>query len=241
VRVVIADDEPLARERVRSLLGRHPDVTVVAECRDGRHAVAALADPAVDTAFLDIQMPRLDGFEVLAELGRLPAVVFVTAYDQHAVRAFDAHAVDYLLKPIDTERFAVAMDRVRARLASRAVTDAAVDVGGPAVDHLVVRDGARIQRIPIDRIDWLDVTGNYARLHVAGAEHWLRTTLHSLVSRLDPARFVRIHRRVLVHKHRIDALEIGRHGDSIVILRDGTRLRASRAHTPHLRALLRGR
>ena len=228
LRVAIVDDEPLARERIRELLRAHGDIEVVAECADGRAAVAELPARAPDIVFLDIQIPEVDGFGVVEALGtgRLPEIVFVTAFDEYAVRAFEAEALDYLLKPVTAERFEAALARARARL-------------GRYATRFVARDGARLVFVRAQDVDWIDAAGNYARLHAGGRTHLLRETLKSLESRLDPDEFVRVHRSAIVRVERIASLEPWFHGEYVVIMADGTRLTASRSYSARLRSLLR--
>lgn len=246
-RVVIVDDEPLARERIRTLLERHRDVQVVAECGDGEEAVRVLLAERPEVVFLDVQMPELDGFEVLEALpaGERPAVIFVTAYDEHAVRAFEVNAIDYLLKPVEPKRFEGALTRVRERRPA-----GQPEAGLEAVlaelrrtrawpGRLVVRDGSRITFVRTEEIDWIDAAGNYARLHAGKAVHLLREPLKVLEARLDPERFLRVHRSAIVNLERIVSVEPYFHGEYTLTLRDGTRLTSSRTHSGRLRTLLR--
>jgi len=249
IRVAVVDDEPLARERICTLLAAHSDLEIVAQCGDGASALEALTRLAPALVFLDVQMPELDGFGVLEALApeSRPAVVFITAYDEHAVRAFEVNAIDYLLKPVEPRRFEAALARARERLAQPAATrDAALEAvlaelrrvrGQPA--RLVVRDGSRVSFVRVGDIDWIDAAGNYARLHVGGTIHLLREPLKTLESRLDPEQFLRVHRSAIVNLERITAVEPYFHGEYILTLRDGTRLTASRTHSVKLRALLR--
>ena len=220
MKVVIVDDEPLARRGIRARLERLGGVEVVAECASGSAAVRAIRERSPDVVFLDVQMPSLDGFDVVEEVGaeNMPVTIFVTAYDTHAIRAFDASALDYLLKPIDDERFARAVDRARRRLAER----------GARTHRIVVRDRGRAVILEPDDIDWIAAEGDYVRIQSAGRGHLLRETMTSMEKRLDPVRFARIHRSAIVNVARVK--EIRRHGDRdyLVTLRDGTRLRMSR-------------
>lgn len=249
MRVLIVDDEPLVRERIRTLLAAQPDMRVVAECGDGAEAVDAIAVERPDLVLLDIQMPELDGFEVLEALPPdvRPAVVFVTAYDEHAVRAFEVNALDYLLKPIDPRRFEAALARVRERLAQPAGTrDGALDavlaelrrVRGHT-NRLATRHGSRVTFVRVDDIDWIDAAGNYARLHVAGAIHLLREPLKTLETRLDPERFLRVHRSAIVNVERIATVEPYFHGEYILTMKDGAKLTSSRRQSARLRSFLR--
>jgi two-component system, LytTR family, response regulator len=248
-RVVIADDEPLARERIRTLLAAHADMSLVAECADGEETTRVLLAERPDVVFLDVQMPELDGFEVLEALPAelRPSVIFVTAYDEHAVRAFDVNAVDYLLKPVEPRRFEAALAKVRERRTQpQAVSQAALEAvlaelrrtRGHAT-RLVVRDGSRVTFVRTEEIDWIDAAGNYARLHLGRTIHLLREPLKVLATRLDPERFLRVHRSAIVNLERITSVEPYFHGEYTLTLKDGTRLTSSRTHSARLRSLLR--
>jgi two-component system, LytTR family, response regulator len=253
-RVVLADDEPLVRERLRTLLAPHPEFALAAECGDGAAAVEAIGALRPDLVFLDVQMPELDGFEVVEALpeARLPAIVFVTAFDEYAVRAFEVNAVDYLLKPLREERFETALARVAARLARAPEAEAASAADGELralvadlrarqglAERFVVRQGTRLTFVRPEAIDWIDAAGNYVRLHAGGRAHLLRLTLKAVEARLDPDRFVRVHRSAIVNLERIVAVEPWFHGEYVLTLADGARLTASRSHSARLRALLR--
>jgi two-component system LytT family response regulator len=249
IRVVIADDEPLARERIRTLLGPHRDFELIAECGDGEDAVRVLLDQKPELVFLDVQMPELDGFGVIGALppASRPWVVFITAYDEHAVRAFEVNAIDYLLKPVEPKRFEAAIARVRERLAQppadhEAALEAVLTELRRARGHaarLVIRDGSKVTFVRPDEIDWIDASGNYARLHLNGAVRLLREPLKSLETRLDPERFVRVHRSAIVNLERITAVEPYFHGEYVLTLADGSKLTSSRTHSARLRTLLR--
>ena len=246
IRALIVDDEPLARDCVRLALRRETDVEVVAECGDGPAAVVAIRQWSPDLVFLDVQMPGLDGFGVVEAIGpeRMPAVVFVTAYDAHAVEAFRLHAADYLLKPFDDTRFAEALAHVRRHL--RQVRDSALarqlvglldDVRStrapvsPArayATRVLVRQGERLEFLPMDAVDWIETAGNYVRLHAGGRVESVRTTLAALVDQLDPAVFVRIHRTTVVNVTRVRSLHAWYGGDYTATLTDGRELRVSR-------------
>jgi two-component system LytT family response regulator len=235
LRTLVVDDEAPARRRIRRLLAAEPDVTVVGECGDGASAVSAIAASHPDLVFLDVQMPERDGFEVVKMLPAVgPAILFVTAYDQYALRAFDVHAVDYLLKPFSSERFRTALARARERIASR-VPDAAL--AGLAADlrrrpaylaRLPVRTGGRTVFIDLEAVDWLEAADNYVRLHVPRREYLVRETLAALDAQLDPAKFARIHRSVIARIDRIAEVRPTSHGDAEAVLRDGSRLTVSR-------------
>jgi len=239
------DDEPLARERLASLLSAEQDIEVVAQCRDGEEAVAALEQHTPDLVFLDVQMPGLNGFEVLEAVGpeKMPLVVFVTAYDQHALRAFQVRALDYLLKPFDRDRFKDALQRARAHIQR----DETGDLGRrllalvkdlrrdqPKTDRLVVKSGGRLFFLRTDEIDWVQAAGNYVRLHVGSASHLLRETMNAIEGRLDPEKFFRIHRSRMVNMERIQEMQPWLNGEYAVLLRTGTRLTLSRGYREKL-------
>jgi two-component system LytT family response regulator len=240
IAVLVADDEPLARRGVRQLLAPHCDFTVVGEARNGAETLAALDTLSPDLLFLDVQMPEMDGFEVLRARGphRMPAVVFVTAHDQFAVRAFEAHALDYLVKPLHVERFEVALERVRERLRLMEAADLAARLTAlleeRGAERLVVPIATGELVIAVSEIDWIGADDYYARVHVGTKSHLLRESLASLETRLDPRRFARIHRSAIVQIDRIRSI----HNEE-AILRDGTRLPVSRRRRAAIEALLR--
>ena len=244
LRVLIADDEPLARGTIRQLLADQPDVDVHWEASDGRQAVDTVREHRPDLVFLDVQMPALDGFEVVAEVGpeAMPTTVFVTAFDQYAVRAFDVAAVDYLLKPFDDARFYRALDR--ARKAARRHAEAPADLtaqlrtllaaqtpeaSGGTLDRLLVREGKRLAVLRTEAIDWAEADGDYVALHVGSRKHLVRETLTKLEAQLGP-RFVRVHRSAVVNLDRVRDLRPTASGDCTVSLFDGTEVRASRRY-----------
>ncbi len=248
-RALIVDDEPLARERLRTLLASETDFRIVAECADGETAVAAIEESRPDVVFLDVQMPELDGFEVLDALGEgtPPLIVFVTAYEEYALRAFEASALDYLLKPFDRARFRRTIERVRARLAEPAAA-APADVRALLArlgeaharpKRFVVREGSRLVFVPVETIDHIESAGNYVRLHTGGASHLYRATLAELERRLDPDVFVRVHRSAIVNIERVRKAEPFFHGEYILTLADGTRVTSTRTYGARLRELLR--
>ena len=257
MRVIVVDDEPLARKRLRALLGRRTDVTVVAECATGHEAVAAVDAHDPDVIFLDVQMPGLSGTGVLDALGprAVPAVVFVTAYDAHAVRAFEQEAIDYLLKPVGEERFNQTMDRVRERLAVYAslgsrgpvaqVATAASETT-PAVHptreapltRIPIRSTGKITFVEVADVEWVEADGDYLRLHTSDRSILYRSTLSALERRLDPQVFVRVHRSALVRQSSIVSLEPYYHGEYIIRTRHGARLRLSRSYRDRLPLLL---
>jgi two-component system, LytTR family, response regulator len=242
--VVIVDDEPLARSVVREYARAHPGVEVVAECANGFEAVKAVTELSPDLLFLDVQMPKLSGFEVLELLGRSVPVIFTTAYDQYALRAFDVHAVDYLLKPFSADRFAEALSRARARLASR---DEGPDIARlvsdarprqAPVERVLIRDGAQVHVLPADRIDYVEAQDDYVCFKSEGRQYLKDQTMAALEATLDPGRFVRIHRSYLLNIERIARVELYAKDSRVAILRDGTRLPVSRAGYGRLSKLL---
>ncbi len=243
LRVVIVDDEEPARTLLREYLERAGGALIVGECKNGFEAVKAVNDLAPDLLFLDVQMPKLNGFEVLELLGRDVAVVFVTAFDDHAIRAFDVHAVDYVLKPVSPERVVVALERARQRVAPRAPVPVAgiVAAARPAGQHatrLVVRQGARVHVIPAEKLDYAEAQDDYVSLHAEGKAHLKQQTLSDLESSLDPQRFVRIHRSYLLNIDRLSRIDSEGGEPKAVVLGDGTRLPLSRAGYGRLKGLL---
>ena len=265
IRVLVADDEAIAREGLVALLTADPDIEVVAQCADGAQAVKALREMRPDVAFLDVQMPALDGFAVLQQIedDHVPTVVFVTAYDRYALRAFDAHAVDYLLKPFEDERFHVALARAkeRARSGDR-VTDqpaAATDLntrlaafldsaergdGVPASrfpSRLVVRSTGSVKFVRTADLTWIEAADYYVKLHARGKVHMLRESMSSLEQRLDPATFFRVNRSAIVNLDHVRELQLFGRGEYIVILEDGAKLRLVAGRRDELEARLGGR
>jgi two-component system LytT family response regulator len=248
IRAVIVDDEDLARGIVREYLNSAADVEVVAECSNGFEAVKTIGEIKPDLIFLDVQMPKLDGFEVLELIDKGPAVVFTTAYDSYAMKAFDAHAVDYLLKPFSTQRFETALDRVRQRLRAHAapVTPPATELAAAArpphqhAERVVVKDGAKVTIIPVDKLDYVEAQDDYVALHSQKKNYLKQQTISSLETVLDPNQFVRIHRSCIVNIERIAKIEPYTKDSRVAILHDGTRLPVSRAGYARLSALLEG-
>jgi two-component system LytT family response regulator len=243
LRVAIVDDEDLARTVVREYLAGIADVEIVAECANGFEAVKAVSELQPDLLILDVQMPKLNGFEVLELVGRDVAVVFVTAYDQYAIRAFEVHAVDYLLKPFGADRLSAAIDRVRERLGrgeALPVRQLAAD-GQPAQDHarrILVRDGPRVHVLPVEKIDYIQAQDDYVCFRCEGKEYLKEQTLGELERLLDAARFVRIHRSFILNLDRLARVETGERENRLAILADGRRLPISRAGHARLSALL---
>lgn len=246
MRVVIADDEPLARKSIRLLARRDPDVEIVAECRNGEETVDAVREHKPDLLFLDIQMPRLDGFDVLEILGDdAPAIVFVTAYDQYAIRAFEVHAIDYLLKPFTDERFektlARAKDLVVRNDAEREKQNRLTASHRAFTQRFMVRSAGRIVFLKAGEIDWIEAADYYARLHVGANAYLIRESMNDLEARLDPNAFVRIHRSAIVNLDRVREMRPLFRGELTVILHDGTQLRMSRGRREDLESRFRQR
>lgn len=249
LRALIVDDEPLARRRLIRLLKDEPEIEIVGECDDGPSAVNAAKRLAPDVMFLDVQMPGMDGFDVIETLGptRCPAVVFVTAYDEYALKAFDVHAVDYLLKPFDRKRLRQALTRARALALnegdfSRRVAAAIGDIRASRPEQrFAVRSRGRIYFVRAEEIDWIEAAGHYLTLHVGRDEHMIRDTISNMTSRLEPDCFARVHRSIIVNVDRIKELLPSFHGEYSIVLRDGTRLQSSRNHSERLHALIKGR
>jgi two-component system, LytTR family, response regulator len=240
--VIIVDDEDLARQVIREMLQSHPEVEIAGECANGFEAVRMTGESKPDLLFLDIQMPKLDGFEVLELIGSEVAIVFVTAHDEHALRAFEVHAVDYLLKPFTAERFDAALERVKQRIGQKlpAPTDltAATREPGQYAERIVVKDGTRVQIIPIAKLDYAEAQDDYVALASQGKKHLKQQTISSLEAALDPKNFVRIHRSYLVNLERVARLEPYGKDSHLAILNDGARLPVSRAGYARLKAFL---
>jgi two-component system, LytTR family, response regulator len=248
MKVIIADDEILARKRLRLMLEAKPEYTIVAECGDGPETVEAIVQHQPDLLFLDIKMPALDGFDVLAALdaARLPpAIVFVTAFDAYAVQAFDVSATDYLLKPFNTQRLDQALERVSQRLNAsplepqlRAFLET-LRSERAYPDRFLVRASNHLYFVREADIEWVDAADNYVRLHAGGRAHFVRDTMKAFTAKLNPDRFIRVHRSVIVNIDHVQKLEAHGHGEYLITLRDGSRVTSSRAHSERLHALLR--
>jgi two-component system LytT family response regulator len=234
IRALVVDDEPLARSNVTVLLRRDPDVDLLGECSSGIEALAQIRCMQPDLLFLDVQMPECDGFDVLELLGSAapPAIVFVTAYDKYALRAFEAGALDYLLKPFDDARFRRALDRAKATLAHGRLTRP------PMSGRLIVKDRGEVLFVKVADIDWIEAANYYACLHVGARIHVLRRSLIELESELDPAQFCRIHRATIVNLERVQSLELKDDGEYQVVLETGARLRLSRRFRRRLQSRL---
>jgi two-component system LytT family response regulator len=254
IRALIADDEPLARERLKLLLANDPDVCITSECRNGKEVVAALSHSTFDVLFLDIQMPGQGGFEVMRQLGagKMPATVFVTAHNQYAVQAFEVNALDYLTKPVELPRLEATLARVKERIASRSSLHDPQQWKAVLTDlehlllsrpefpkRILVPNGAKDVFVPVDDIDWIEAADYYACLHVGPKRHMIRETIKDLAHRLDPEKFVRIHRSVIVNASKVSEIFREGRGESAVVLTNGERLRMSKDGWQSLLAISR--
>jgi two-component system LytT family response regulator len=246
---LIVDDEPLAREGLRLLLSRDPEVSAIREARDGREAVAAIRESSPDLLFLDVQMPEMDGFAVVRNIGAelMPAVVFVTAHDQYAIRAFEINALDYLLKPVMEERFVKTLVRAKSRISSSVAADSSQQIislletiASPRsyLKRLAVRSAGKTEFVDVEDIDWIEAAENYVEVHAGRMTRLLHVTMNVLEKSLDPKNFLRIHRSLIVNVDRIKNLESDAHGEYVITLRDGVRLQSGRTYSGRLRALM---
>jgi len=249
VRTLLVDDELPARRRILDLLEKQDDIEVTGVARDGREAVDRIRDSRPDLMFLDIQMPNLDGFGVLQAVGQtlMPVTIFVTAYDAFAIRAFEAHALDYLLKPFGDERFEAALGRARDFIRGRRASEFAERVAillaeratWPAIERLAIKSSGRVTFLDVREIDWIEADGVYVNLHAGSRTYLYRSSMGSLHKRLDPKVFLRVHRSVTVNANHIRELEVRTHGDHTVTLKDGTKLPLSRTYRAQMEAWLR--
>ncbi|HEX5703484.1 MAG TPA: LytTR family DNA-binding domain-containing protein [Pyrinomonadaceae bacterium] len=249
IRTIIADDEPLARRGIRAQLKDEKDFEVISECRNGHEAVKTIETESPDLVFLDVQMPELDGFGVVNAVGpaRMPAVIFVTAYDRYALRAFEVHALDYLLKPFDDDRFASALQRARQHIERKDIDDLGRRLQGllddlqprnKYVDRLVIKSAGRIFFLSVAEVDWIEAADNYVRLHAGSESHLLRETMNNLEKKLDPDQFLRIHRSRIVNIQRVKELRPLFRGEYDIMLKDGTRLETGRGYRDRVQRLL---
>ena len=245
---LIVDDEPLAREGLRMLLSQDPEVSAIPEAKDGREAVAAIRGSRPDLVFLDVQMPEMDGFAVVREIGaeRMPPVVFVTAHDRFAIQAFEINAIDYLLKPVTEERFAQALARAKIRLYSgpaddrnRQIICLLESLSSPPryLKRLAVRSAGKTVFVDLADVDWLEASENYVRLHTGRANHLLHVAMNTIAKSLDPEVFLRIHRSIIVNTSRIKQLQPGPHGEYVITLGSGVRLQSGRTYSEKLKAM----
>ena len=249
IRALIIDDEPLARRRIRRMLARDPEVEILGDCANGREAIAAITSRSPDLLFLDVQMPEIDGFDVLESIApsQIPLVIFVTAYDQYALRAFEVSAVDYLVKPFDRARFEKALERAKTLLATERGGDlnrqtlallAELRARSNHIERLVIKAGGRAFFLKTEEIDWIEAEGKYVRLHVGKESYLLREAISSMEAQLDPKRFPRIHRSTIVNIDRVRELQQWFHNEYRVILKDGTELMLSRSCRKRLGELM---
>jgi two-component system LytT family response regulator len=243
IRALIVDDEELARQIICEMLKLHPEIELIGECANGFEAVKAVSEINPDLVFLDIQMPKLDGFEVLELIGDQVAVVFVTAYDEHALRAFEVNAVDYVLKPFRAERFEAALERAKQRIGKTQLTSpeklsAAAREPGQYAERIVVKDGTRVQIIPVAKLDYAEAQDDYVSLASGGKKFLKQQTISSLEASLNPGSFVRVHRSCIVNLERVTRLEPYGKDTHVVILSDGARLPVSRAGLTRLKEFL---
>lgn len=249
IRTLIVDDEALARERIRDMLASDPQIRIVGECANGRDAIDAIQLNSPDLVFLDVEMPGMDGFAVLEALppAGIPTIIFVTAYDQYAVRAFEVYALDYLLKPFDHERFDKALERAKSQISSHRsdminerILSALEEIKTRPVhlERLVIKMNGHVFFIKADEIDWLEAEGNYVRLHAGKESYLLRDTITALESQLDPKKFIRVHRSAIVNIDRITELQPWFHGEYRIILGEGVQLTLSRTYREKLHDLL---
>ena len=245
IQTLIVDDEPLGRERVRTLLAHHPRFSIAAECKNGEEAIAALTSHTINLVFLDIQMPVLSGFDVIQHIGpeRMPPVIFVTAYDQHAIQAFTMHAFDYLLKPYTIERFNEALDHATHRLDINKRAELSAKLSQllgqlseptPLRERIAIKDRSKMYFIKTDDIDWIESAGNYVNINANGKKHLLRQTMAGLEAQLNPNHFIRIHRSTIININRILHLTSMMNGEYQVVLKDGTKLSMSRTYKDRL-------
>jgi two-component system, LytTR family, response regulator len=245
---LLVDDEPLAREGLRMLLSRDPDIAAIHEAKDGREALIAIRDLRPDLIFLDVQMPEMDGLTLLKELGgeRLPEIIFVTAYDRYAIQAFEINAIDYLLKPVTEERFQKSLLRAKARLkhsgrddANRQILSLLETIASPPrnLKRVAVRSAGKTIFVDVQDIDWVEAAENYVQLHVGKSAHLLHVAMNAFEKSLDPEMFMRIHRSIIVNVTRIKQLQPALHGEYVVTLEDGVRLQSGRVYNEKLKSL----
>ncbi len=252
VTVIVVDDEPLAREGVRALLAEDPDIAVLQLCASGQSAIRAIVDLSPNIVFLDVQMPGMSGFEVIRTVGvdRMPFIIFTTAFDQYALDAFEAHALEYLLKPFSDERFTVALTRAKQfvrdkrlaelgqRLSSLLADEANPGRSRDFAERLTFRGTGRTYFVSVASIDWIEGAGYYANVHAEGKQHLLRESLTSLTSRLDPSQFIRVHRSAILNVRCVKEIRSSPNRDSIAVMADGTRVRLARGARGRLQSLL---
>ena len=249
IRVLIVDDEPLARERISDLLASDPQIDIVGQCSNGREAISAVQKSSPDLLLLDIEMPEKDGFAVLEAIpsNNMPAVIFITAYDQYAVRAFEVYALDYLLKPFDRERFERSLERAKAQVLGERNGDVSLRILAALdeiktrqvfLERLVIKANGHVFFLKTDEVDWIEAEGNYVRLHTSKESYLLRDTISALEAQLDPKKFLRVHRSAIVNIDRVQEMQPWFHGEYRIILRGGAQLTLSRSYREKLHELL---
>ena len=245
IRALIVDDEPLARRRIKSLLAHDSSVDVIGECSDGYKAISSIKELTPDLVFLDVQMPAMDGFEVIKTIGpeQMPTVIFVTAYDHYALRAFEVSALDYLLKPFDRSRFQKTLDRAKTMI-RRMQNDQLLSLLGDlrreheVPDRFIIKSGGRVVFLRVEEIDWMTAVGNYVRLQVGRDSHLMRETMTGMEAKLNSDRFMRIHRSTIVNLDRVKEVQPWAKGEYVVVMRDGTQLIMSRRYRQRLKERL---
>lgn len=249
IKALIVDDEPLARDRVREMLKEHPEIEVIGEAKNGREAIDSIVNQHPDLVFLDIQMPDLSGFDVLQSLDveRLPLIIFVTAYDQHAIRAFDVHAVDYLTKPFDRKRFAEAVDQAKVFMKAATQPDTAgllrmlqeLKAASGYRERFAIKNGETVFFVRAEDVDAIEAEGNYVRINLGSSSHLLRDTLNNIESQVNPRMFVRIHRRTIVNINRVKELQTWARGEYRVVLSTGAHYTLSRGYRQHFESFIK--
>ncbi|HSE34408.1 MAG TPA: LytTR family DNA-binding domain-containing protein [Pyrinomonadaceae bacterium] len=249
IRALIVDDEPLARDRIREMLKDHTEIEVIGEARNGREAIESVEKDNPDLVFLDVQMPDLDGFDVLQNLNvaHLPLIIFVTAYDQHAIRAFNVHAVDYLTKPFDRTRFAEAIDQAKVFIKGAKAPDTArilsmlqeLRAGSRYLERFAIKNGETVFFVRAEEVDAIEAQGNYVRIRLANTSHLLRDTLNNIEAQINPRVFVRIHRRTIVNINRVKELQTWARGEYRVVLFNGANYTLSRGYRQHFESFIK--
>ena len=249
ITALIVDDEPLARDRIREMLKDHREIEVIGEAKNGREAIESIVNQNPDLVFLDVQMPDLSGFDVLQNLDveRLPLIIFVTAYDQHAIRAFDVHAVDYLTKPFDRKRFAEAIEQAKVFMKAAKQPETArllslledLKAGTPYRERFAIKSGETVTFVRVEDVDAIEAEGNYVRLKFGNASHLLRDTLNNVESQINPRIFVRIHRRTIVNINSVKELQTWARGEYRVVLFTGVHYTLSRGYRQHFESFIR--
>jgi len=255
IKTIIVDDEPIARRNVQALLKVDPEIEVIALCASGAEAVKVIRKTPPDLLFLDVQMPEIDGFAVLKRINvaSIPAIVFVTAHDQYALKAFEAHALDYLLKPFSDERFTITIERAKQQIRQRDAAELSRKLHSLLTEHgeqkspisesyvsrFLIKESSRVFFLKAEEIDWIEAADYYVNLHMGARAHLLRETMSDLENKLDPGKFLRIHRSAIVNLHRVKEVQTRPGGEYVAVMKDGTRLKLSRSRRDQLESLLR--